>query len=32
VMREQLETAASERCEPGTGIMILRKRSPAKTG
>jgi hypothetical protein len=32
LMREQLETAASERCEPGTGIMILRKRSPGKTG
>jgi hypothetical protein len=32
LMDEQLETAASERCKPGTGIMILSKRSPAKSG
>jgi hypothetical protein len=32
LMREGLEPAPKERCQPGTAIMILRKRSPGKTG
>jgi hypothetical protein len=32
VMREQLEPAPSEGCQPGTGIILLRKRSSGKTG
>jgi hypothetical protein len=30
LMREGLEPAPKERCQPGTGIMILRKRSSGK--
>jgi hypothetical protein len=32
LMQEQLEPAPNERCQPGSSIMILRKRSPGKTG
>jgi hypothetical protein len=32
LMREGLEPAPKERCQPGTAIMILRKRSPGRTG
>lgn len=32
LMLEQLEPAPDERCQPGSSIMVLRKRSPGKTG
>jgi hypothetical protein len=32
LMQEQLEPAPPERCQPGSSIMVLRKRPPAKTG
>jgi hypothetical protein len=32
LMREDLEPAPPERCQPGSSIMVLRKRSPGKTG
>jgi hypothetical protein len=32
LMQEQLEPAPHERCQPGSSIMLLRKRSPSKTG
>jgi hypothetical protein len=32
LMREQLEPAPPERCQPGTAIMLLRKQPPGTTG
>jgi hypothetical protein len=32
LMQEQLEPAPHERCQPGSSIMLFRKRSPSKTG
>jgi hypothetical protein len=32
LMRQQLEPAPPERCQPGSSIMILRKRAPGNAG
>lgn len=32
LMREELEVVPKERCQPGSAIMVLRKRSRSKTG
>ncbi|MGO9319333.1 MAG: hypothetical protein ACLQBY_00800 [Solirubrobacteraceae bacterium] len=32
LMREELEPAPSERCQPGAAIIVLRMRPPSETG
>jgi hypothetical protein len=32
LMREELEAIPKERCQPGSAIMVMRKRSRSKTG